>query len=314
VPYNGSIARLAFGPRVAARVGVALRRARPDVVHVHEPFAPSVGLLAVLRSRAPAVATFHASAPSSRAYRAAAPALRPLYRRLAARIAVSDEARRTVERIFGNSIHVIPNGVDLERFSSVPPPAGSMILFIGRLEPRKGARVLVDSFVRLRERGVGASLVIVGEGGERAACEWAVPDALRDDVTFVGRVDPAELATVIGHAAVVCTPSLGGESFGIVLLEAMAAGRPVVATSIPGYAAVARDGVDALLVPPGDAGALASALERVVTDPALGLRLGLSGRERARRYDWPVVAGEVEEVYREALAAVPKRRRRRRRR
>lgn len=304
IPYNGSIARLAFGPRVALRIRVALRRARPDVVHIHEPFAPSAGLLTLINTRLPVVATFHASIGRSRAYRVAAPALRPLYRRLAARIAVSEEARRTIEKVFGsNGITVIPNGVEWSRFSSLPPPSGSLILFVGRMEKRKGAAVIVDAFTRLAEKRPAAELVLAGEGPERKAVESAVPENLRDRVMFAGRVDPLELAGVFGRAAVVCAPSLGGESFGIVLLEAMAAGRPVVASSIPGYAAVLRDGVDGVLVPPGDPDALAAALERVLDDPNAARAMGEAGRERARRYDWPSIAAAIEKVYERAIAA-----------
>jgi phosphatidylinositol alpha-mannosyltransferase len=313
IPYNGSIARLAFGPRVALRIRVALRRARPDIVHVHEPFAPSVGLLALLNTRLPVVGTFHASIARSRAYRIAGPALRPLYRRLAARIAVSEEARRTVEQVFGKGdVTVIPNGVEWSRFSSLPPPSGSLILFVGRMEKRKGAAVLVEAFTRLAERRPDAELVLAGEGPERATVEKAIPEVLRDRVMFTGRVDPAELAEVFGRAAVVAAPSLGGESFGIVLLEAMSAGRPVVASSIPGYAAVVRDGVDGVLVPPGDPVALAEALDGVLADAAKARAMGEAGRERARRYDWPVVAAEVEAVYMNAIATGrPSRRKRR---
>ncbi len=301
VPYNGSIARLAFGPRVAMRIRVAIRRYRPDLIHVHEPFAPSVGLATLLATRRPVVATFHASAPRSRAYRVASPALRPLYRRLAGRIAVSEEARRTVERALGEGVRVIPNGVDCGLFAGIAEPSGSAVLFIGRFEPRKGARVLIDALPALRKRHPDATLILVGEGSQRRLCEDAVGEEFRDSVTFVGRVPPWELAQMMGQAAVVAVPSLGGESFGIVLLEGMAAGRPVVASNIPGYAAVLRDGVDGILVPPGDAEALAAALARVLDDPARARVMGLSGRERAARYDWPVVAGEIEAVYAEAL-------------
>jgi phosphatidylinositol alpha-mannosyltransferase len=310
IPYNGSVARLAFGPRVAGRIRVALRRSRPDLVHVHEPFAPSVGLLTLLNTRLPVVATFHAAVSRSRAYRVAAPALRPLYRRLAARIAVSEEARRTAEAVFGDGIRIVPNGVEWSRFSSLPPPLGSLIFFLGRMERRKGAAVLVEAFTLLAPERPDAELVLAGEGPERKTVEDAVPEGLRERVTFTGRIDPAELAEVFGRAALVCAPSLGGESFGIVLLEAMAAARPVVASSIPGYAAVVRDGVDGILVPPGDAKALAGALRRVLADPDASRAMGEAGRERARRYDWPVVAAEVEAVYVEALASGrPKRRR-----
>ena len=309
IPYNGSIARLAFGPRVALRVRVVIRRFRPDVIHVHEPFAPSVGLATLFATRRPVVATFHASAPRSRAYRVASPALRPLYRRLAGRIAVSDEARRTVEEALGDGLRVIPNGVDWGRFAALAPPHDATVLFIGRFEPRKGARVLIDALPALKERCPAATLIMVGEGSERRACEEAVPAEFREDVTFVGRVEPWELADTMGHAAVVAVPSLGGESFGIVLLEGMAAGRPVVASDIPGYAAVVRDGVDGVLVPPGDSGALAGALADILGDPTRARAMGQAGRERARRYDWPSVAAEIEEIYSEALDALPRRKR-----
>lgn len=311
IPYNGSVARLAFGPRVAGRVRVALRRARPDVVHVHEPFAPSVGLLTLLNTRLPVVATFHAAIARSRAYRIAGPALRPLYRRLAARIAVSGEAKHTVERVFGpGDVRVIPNGVDWSRFSTVPPPEGSLILFLGRMERRKGAAIALDAFIRLRERVPAAELLFVGEGPERRAVQDAVPEDLGDAVMFAGRVDQAELPEIFRRSAVVCVPSLGGESFGIVLLEAMSAGRAVVASSLSGYAAVARHGIDAILVPPGDAAALADALATLLNDPDRARAMGEKGRAHARRYDWPTVAGEIEAVYADAVN-VPTRRRRR---
>jgi len=310
IPYNGSVARLAFGPRVAGRIRVALRRSRPDVVHVHEPFAPSVGLLTLLNTRKPVVATFHAAIARSRAYRVAAPALRPLYRRLAARIAVSEEARRTVGAFFGDGLRVIPNGVDWSRYADLPAPQGSLILFIGRMEKRKGAAVLVEAFTRLKERVPSAELLLVGEGPERRAVQDAVPDALRDAVMFAGRVEQAELAEVFKRSALLGAPSLGGESFGIVLLEAMSAGRPVVASAIPGYAAVVRHGVHGILVPAGDPGGLASALEEILTDPDRGRVMGKAGRARAERYDWPTIAAEVEEVYKEAVNAAPRGRRR----
>jgi phosphatidylinositol alpha-mannosyltransferase len=310
VPYNGSIARLAFGPRVAGRIRVAVRRGRPDLLHVHEPFAPSVGLLAVTVTRVPAIATFHASAGGSRIYRAASPALRPVYRRLAGRIAVSEEARRTVEKVLGDGVRVIPNGVDCDRFAGLPEPTGETVLFVGRLEQRKGARVMVEAFARLAERRADAELVLVGEGPERRDVEAAIPEGLRERIVLTGRVDAVELPQMIGRAAVVCAPSLGGESFGIVLLEAMAAGKPVVASSIPGYAAVVRDGVDGILVAPGDAAALAGALHTVLGDPKRARAMGRAGAERARSFDWSVIATQIEEVYAEALER-PRRRKRR---
>ncbi|MCA1832660.1 MAG: glycosyltransferase family 4 protein [Actinomycetota bacterium] len=298
VRFNGSVARIAFGPRVAARIRSRLREFDPAVVHVHEPFAPSASMLATLVSPAPVVATFHSSMPDSKVLSAASPVLRPLWRKIAVKIAVSEEARRTVERVFGAGIRIIPNGVALERFSALGPAGeGKHILFVGRLEPRKGASVLLDAFARVHAADARATLTIVGEGPERRALERR---AAALPVTFRGRLDHEALAGAFGEAAIVCAPSLGGESFGIVLLEAMAAGRPVVATSIPGYAAVARDGIDAALVPPGDVQALSTAVRDLLDDPKRLLQLAAAGRERAARFSWDVVAGQIEEVYRHA--------------
>jgi phosphatidyl-myo-inositol alpha-mannosyltransferase len=303
--WNGSVARLAFGPRVATRVKVAMRRGRADVVHVHEPFAPSVSMMALARAKAPCVATFHTTASSNRLYRAAARGLRPLWNKLAVRIAVSKEAADTVQRIFKDPVRVIPNGIDIARFSSIGArrPKGKTILFFGRLERRKGVRVLVDAFAKLKERIPDVGLVVLGDGPERRRCEAAVPAAYRDDVTFAGAFKGEDLVAALGDAAVVCMPALGGESFGVVLLEAMAARRPLVATNIAGYAAVARDGIEALLVPPGDAEALAAALERVLTNRDLASTMAKAGRARAAEFDWSLLVVEVEKCYEEAVAS-----------
>lgn len=304
VRWNGSVARLAFGPRVATRVKVAMRRGRSDVVHVHEPFAPSVSMLVLARAKAPCVATFHTTASTSRLYRAAARGLRPLWNKLAVRVAVSNEAASTVQGVFGDGVRVIPNGIDITRFDGVGRRrGGKTILYFGRLERRKGVRTLVDAFVHLRARIPDARLVILGAGPERRACEAAVPASMRADVRFAGRFTQEEFITALTEASVVALPALGGESFGVVLLEAMAARRPLVATNIPGFAAVARDGVEALLVPPGDHESLAAALERVLTDRTLAAALVKAGRARAAEFDWSRVVGQVEKCYQEAVAS-----------
>jgi phosphatidyl-myo-inositol alpha-mannosyltransferase len=299
VPFNGAIARIAFGPRVAMRVRRALRDFSPDLVHAHEPFAPSVSMLAVQAAGVPCVATFHADASESRIYRAAGPILRALWNKLAVRIAVSEAARTTVERVFADGMLVIPNGIDVGHFASIPPadPSSRTVLFVGRLERRKGARVLIEAFARVPN----AQLLIVGDGPEREACRAAAAP-LGDKVEFLGRVEPAALPQQMARANIVCAPSLGGESFGVVLLEAMAAGRAVVASSIPGYAAVVRDGIDGLLVPPDDQAVLARALTELLDDAGRARGMGENGRENAARYDWSIVAGEIERVYEEALA------------
>lgn len=306
IRFNGAVSRLAFGPRVSARVRVALRRARPDIVHVHEPFVPSVSMLATIASRAPVVATFHAAADASRLARAMRAPLRLATRKVGIRIAVSEEARKTAERVLPGPYRIVPNGITLERFAHVPArdPGTETVVFFGRLESRKGARVLCEAFGALKRLHPNASLLIAGDGPDRAACEAAVPEPYRNDVTFLGRVSDEALAAVIGQASVVALPALGGESFGIVLLEAMSAGRPVVATNIPGYAAVARHDREAILVPPADAAALAAALDRVMVDRSLAGRLITAGHTRAAEFDWDHVASEVERVYRDAAATI----------
>lgn len=305
IRYNGAIARLAFGPRVAARVRVALRRAQPDVVHVHEPFVPSVSMLATRASKVPVVATFHAAAPRSMALRAARGILRRIERKIAVRIAVSEEARRTIAGTVRNDVRVIPNGIDVSRFADVPPldPGAAMVCYFGRLERRKGVRVLCEAFPEIKRAHPEARLVIAGDGPDRKDCEEAIPASLVNDVTFLGRVSDEALVSVIGAASVVALPATGGESFGVVLLEAMAAGRPVVASDIPGYAAVARRDTEALLVPPGDVSALAAAVARVMADEPLATKLAEAGRARASEFDWSRLAVDIERCYELALAS-----------
>jgi len=303
VPWNGSVARLTFGPRVASRIKIALRRTRPDVVHIHEPFSPSASLLALRAAKMPVVATFHASI-DSRIYRIAGIPLRRLWRKLAARIAVSKAACMSVERIFGPGVRIIPNGVETSTYAAVPDAdgSGSTILYFGRLESRKGPQVLVEAIPALRERVPDARIVIAGDGPLRRRLEEAVPAAHRDAVTFTGRFPDDDRLRLLADAAVVCLPAIGGESFGIVLVEAMAAGRPIVASAIPGFAAVARAGLDAVLVPSGDARALADGVAGLLADPAKATALGRSAREAASRFDWDHVTTEIEAVYREAIA------------
>ncbi len=300
IPFNGSVARLAFGPRVAARVRVALRRARPDVIHIHEPFSPSASLLALMAAKAPVVATFHA-AIESRVYLASRRALGPWWRKIGAAIAVSDAACRTVDRIFGPGAAIIPNGVDVSAFDEVPPPDpdARSVLYFGRLERRKGPQVLAAALPSLFARVPDARVVFAGDGPMRRAVQDAIPPRFTDRVSLAGRFGDEDKPRILGGATVVCLPAIGGESFGITLLEALAAGRPVVATAIPGYAAVVRDGRDAVLVPPDDPETLAAALAEILRDREQIRRLAIAARQRAAAFDWPVVAGRIEAVYRQ---------------
>jgi len=303
IPFNGSVARITFGPRVRARVRVALRRAQPEVVHIHEPFSPSASMLAVTAARAPVVATFHASV-DSRAYRLAGPYLRRLGRRIDVKIAVSRAARDTVEAVLGPGVRIIPNGLDTAVYAHIGPvdPGTKTILFFGRLEERKGPQVLLEAIPTVLAAEPDATFVVAGDGPLRAKLEAAVAPEHRHAVSFVGTFTDASRATLLSSASIACLPAIGGESFGIVLLEAMAAGRPVVASAIPGYAAVAEHERQGLLFSPGDSDALAAALIRLLAEPDVARRMGEQGREHAKRYDWSVLADEIEDAYREALA------------
>jgi phosphatidyl-myo-inositol alpha-mannosyltransferase len=307
VPYNGSVARIAFGPRTLVRVRRALAAGGYDLLHVHEPLSPSVGLLSVVQARLPTVGTFHANLDRSLALSAASPLLRRAYDRLACRIAVSASARDTWQRHFGGAMSVIPNGVAPEFFACPEPlagwkDAGPTVLFVGRLEPRKGLAYLVRAFLRLKPAFPRLRLLVVGRDDRRQQekAMAVVPARLRPDLVFVGAVAQADLPGYYASADVFCAPSLGGESFGIVLAEAMAVGLPVVCSDIGGYRDVVRDGSTGLLVPPRDPEALAAALAGLLDNPARRAAMGEAARAAARRYAWPVVAGEVAEAYQAA--------------
>lgn len=301
---NGSVAPVCLSGRSALLVRKALRRFEPDVIHVHEPFAPSTGLLAVLHRNAPVVATFHANVADRSVhaiwYRLASPLLTPIWRRIDRRLAVSESARRTVlRRMLRADVGIVPNGADVHAFATAVPaelPPGRRLLFVGRLEPRKGFPVAVEAFRTLAPAHPDLRLLVVGEGRERVAVERLAP-ALRARVHMLGRVANEELARYHRAADVFLGPSLGGESFGIILVEAMAAGLPIVASDIAGYRDVARNGVEALLVPPGDAAAAARAVATLLDEPAQAASLVAAGHRRAREFAWETVVTRLEEEY-----------------
>lgn len=290
--WQGTVTRVALSPAAVARTVSAVRGRSYDLVHVHEPMLPAVGLAAVLAAPSPVVATFHMTARTALWYRVFLPVVRLAARRLDARIAVSEEARRFVERVLPGRYRVIPNAIHVDGYRSVRDGGrrDPQIVFVGRSEPRKGLPVLLRAFDRLPGTPV---LDLVGvDAGEVPA---------RPRVRVHGRVPDAERVRLIGEADILCAPSLGGESFGVVVLEGMAAGVPVVATEIPGYAAVLPPSAGRL-VPPGDDAALAGALAELLSDRELRLRLGEEGRREAARYDWSRVGDEIVAVYEEVLA------------
>ncbi len=302
---NGSVSNLApfpFGGFLAPRR--AVREAKFDVVHVHEPLVPLVGWNATLAARAPVVGTFHAySTKPVPNHLAAALGARRLFNRLSARIAVSEAAAWTGRRWFGGDYTIVPNGVDVGAVPSAPAtPSGELrILFVGRPEERKGLPILLAAFGGLVEHGP-CRLTLIGAEREDVLRYLADPELLRW-IDVRGRVSGAELWAELHAADVLCAPSLAGESFGMVLTEAFAAGTPVVASNIAGYSDVVTDGVDGLLVPPGDPQRLAEELQRVQHEPSRLREMGEAARRSAQRYAWPRVADQVTAVYERAIEA-----------
>lgn len=315
VRYNRSVAPVALWPPAGARTVAALAQSRPDVVHVHEPLVPLVGLTALAAAgRVPTVGTFHAWAATRTALRAVAPVGRRLVRRLAARIAVSDAAADHAAAGLGlraSAFEVIPNGVDVARFAGAVPlselidDGRPLVLFTGRFERRKGPDLAVRAYLRLRAEVPGARLCMVGDGPERRACERMVPPRVRPDVIFAGRVSDEDLPRYHASADVFVSPATSGESFGMVLLEAMASGTPVVASDLPGHRAVVTDGKQGRLVPVGDSTALAERLATLLTAPRLREAQAREGRRTAEEHDWSVVAARVEQVYERVVMAGP---------
>jgi len=302
-PSNGAVSNLAGTPSTVAKLRRELRAGRFDVVHLHEPVAPTVGWDALTSADAPLVGTFHCYSESTPPHAIAAlMGARRKLNRLTVRIAVSDAAAWTGRRFYGGAYRVVPNGVALPAGGAPPPrrraPGEPLeIVFVGQAVDRKGLSILVRAFEALRGH-VAAQLTIVG------ASEPEVAPLLvdRTGVTVLGRVSDGEKRAALARADVLAAPSLGGESFGMVLTEGFAAGTPVVASDIAGYRDVVRDGVDGLLVPRGDATALAETLRDLALAPERTAALGLAAGAGAERYAWPRVAEQVVSAYEDARA------------
>jgi len=297
-PSNGSVAPIAPDVSAQLRTIRALRDEAFDVVHLHEPFAPGPTHTAILFKTAPLVATFHAAGDIS-AYRLFKPIVRAAARKLDARCAVSEEARAMAETHVGGRYQLVFNGVEVASYrTAVPTPTeGPTILFCGRHEPRKGLSVLLDAMAHLPRE---VRLWVASDGPETAALQQRMAGDAR--ITWLGRISDHEKAQRLRGADVFCAPSLGGESFGVVLLEAMAADTPVVASDLVGYATVARDGKDADLVPPGDPLQLAVALDRVLGDADHARQLVTSGRERAAEFSMEHLAEIYLDIYEQVCA------------
>ncbi len=308
IRYNSSVAPVGLGPRVIYRMKRRLTEYGPHVTHIHEPLAPWVSMAATVAGPMPKIGTFHAWSDSDRIYSMTAPFIRKIVQDLKVRVAVSPSAQSFASQAMAvpaNSFTILPNGVDDHRFAGAQPidelvdPDKPLLLFVGRLEKRKGLETLVKAFLRLRASGQRLRLVVVGEGPERERCQSLVPPSLRTEVQFVGAVSHDDLPRYHASADVFVSPATGGESFGIVLLEGMAAGLPVVASDIPGYRTVMTDGVQGRMVPPGDSIALADALEAMLSNVSLRKAMAQEGIRTAGEYSWDVVGARVEEMYRQ---------------
>ena len=304
VPYNGSMASVQFGPVSAARVRRWLREGHFDVVHVHEPASPSVSLLVCMIATGPVVATFHAATIRSKWLAALGPWARPWLERISGRIAVSDFARRVqVEHLGGDAV-IIPNGVHVAAFADGPTLPGHTrgvdgptIGFLGRYdEPRKGLPVLLEAMRTVVRKHPGARLIIAGRGDPAEAREL-IGTELQAHVALLGELSEADKAAFLRSVDVYCAPNLLGESFGVILIEALAAGAPIVASDLDAFARVLEHGEAGVLVRRGDPTALAGALCELLADPARRAELAARGSEVAAGYDWDVLARRILAVY-----------------
>jgi phosphatidylinositol alpha-mannosyltransferase len=302
VPYNGSVARLSFGFLSAARVRRWIREGRFDVLHVHEPAAPSLGVLACWAADGPIVATFHASFERSRALSAAGPILQSALEKITARIAVSEKARKTLVEHLGGDAVLIPNGVTTERYAMATPLPGwpgddGALGFLGRMdEQRKGLPVLLRAFETLGRERPGLRLLLAGPGDADEIRERVPPD-LRERVVNLGLVSETDKVRALHSVDVFVAPNTGGESFGIVLAEAMSAGAPILASDIPAFNRVLLGGRAGVLFPVGDAAALAAAASELLDDAPRRKQLSDEAKTAVRAYDWSTVARDVVRVY-----------------
>jgi phosphatidylinositol alpha-mannosyltransferase len=302
VPYNGSVARLAFGPLSTRRVRRWLRDGDFDVLHVHEPSVPSLPLLACWVASGPIVATMHTAIRKSRVLLATQPVLRSALEKIDGRIAVSEAARSTLVEHLGGDAVLIPNGVATRRYRHAEPfdgwpGEGGAIGFLGRMdEPRKGLPVLLRAFEVLAPGRPGLRLLIGGTGDVDEQ-RGRLPEELRDRAVFLGELSEEDKVRLLHSVDVFCSPNTGGESFGIVTAEAMAAGLPIVASDIPAFRDVLRNGQAGELFATSDPADLARVAARLLDDPARRAELSVAALDAVADYDWGIVAQSVLSVY-----------------
>jgi phosphatidyl-myo-inositol alpha-mannosyltransferase len=302
LPVNGSVGTITLSPRFVSQVRATLEREQFDLLHFHEPFVPFLSTILLRLSTSVNIATFHAYGGFSPSYEFGSKVMKGEAARLHGRIAVSGAAKHFIDRYFPGEYKVIPNGVDVDRFQRAVPIARWQdgkrnILFVGRHEPRKGLLELLKAHRILRKTGCDCRLLVVGTGPLGREARRYVATRRLQGVEFLGRVSDKEKAQLFRTADVYVSPATGGESFGIVLLEAMAAGTAIVASDIHGYKGVVRRGREALLVPPREPKEIAAAVGRLLRDDELRAEMGRAGVARAQEYSWERVTRKVDDYY-----------------
>jgi phosphatidylinositol alpha-mannosyltransferase len=309
IPYNGAVARILFGPIAFARVRNWIGQGEFDLLHLHEPAIPSIALLACFAAEGPLVGTFHASAKRQKAIFAIGPILEPVIEKLTARIAVSEAARETLTEHLETDAVVVPNGIYARRLALGKLNdqwSGNSIGFIGRFqEPRKGLMVLVDALPAIIREIPDVRVVVAGPGDSDEFLE-SVPQHLRSRFSFLGRISEEEKADFLHSIGVYVAPNTGGESFGIILAEALAAGAAVVASDIPAFQALLGNGKYGELFVSEDSASLAQSISTLLKDSARRDQLKSDGKVYAQYFDWDEVATRIYDVYEMAMVGLGK--------
>lgn len=302
IPSAGSIARITLSPMLSSPVKAALEQEKFDIIHLHDPLYSTLTLTVLRHSKSTNIGTFHAFQKTRIPYHLISPLFQGTFNRLHGRIAVSEPARLFISRYFPAEYNIIPNGIDFKRFSTPLLPIEKLrdgklnILFVGRAEKRKGLNFLLDAYPLIKREVPQSRLVIVGPE-TRLKYEHAAKKMALQDVVFTDYVPNEDLPAYYQTADVFCSPATGGESFGIILLEAMAASRAIVASSIDGYASLMSNGVEGLMVPPKDIAALANAIVELLKDEQKRRKMGARGLKKAERYSWSNIAKTINEYY-----------------
>lgn len=307
VPFNGSVARVAFGPVATSRVRQWISSNNFDLLHLHQPEVPSLSLLACWSAEGPMVGTFHTASPKQRTLLAAGPILEPIIEKLTARIAVSQMARATLREHFQTDAVVIPNGLETSKYIAAPHKEewskSHTIGFLGRFdEPRKGLSVLLKALPAIVKKFPDTRLLVAGPGDSEKFAKQ-IPSGIKSKVEFIGRLSEDEKAAFLKSVSVYVAPNTGGESFGIILTEAMAAGATILASDIPAFTEVLKSGRYGSLFNSEDSGALAQKVLTLFGDPKLSSDLSTAGSLAAQDYDWENVAQQISDVYELALAS-----------